>query len=543
MKVAIYARYSSDNQRDASIADQLRVCREFATRQGWTIVDEFTDHAVSGATLLRSGFQTLMRDALNGRFDVVLAEALDRFSRDQEDTAGLFKRLTFAGVNIVTLAEGDITHLHIGFKGTMNALFLKDLADKTRRGLRGRVELGKSGGGLCYGYRVRRATHDGMPTGEREIVPAHAELVRRIFSVYSTGMSPRAIARQLNAERCPGPEGSPWNPSTIHGNPARGTGILNNELYIGRLVWNRLRYVKDPDTGKRVSRPNRPSEWVTTAVPELRIVDDELWNQVKARQVEMRRVTSNGAPRRFNQARRPKYLFSGLTKCAECGGGYVMYWRDRLACFGARSRGTCTNRLTISRQEVEERVLVALRDKLMRRDLFEDFCREYVRELNRLRMEHRASLSHGRQELAAVEREIRKFIQAIKDGVSALSIKDELLSLEARKVELQSRLESPEMPELLHPRMSDVYREKVGSLCLALENEESRTGAVDAIRALVEAIVLEPDGERLNITLKGDLAGMLSAARDTKRSPDAGDLMVQIKLVAGAGFEPATFGL
>ena len=133
MKVAVYARYSSDNQREASIADQLRVCREFAARQGWTVVAEFTDHAISGATLLRSGFQALMRDALNQGFDVVLAEALDRFSRDQEDTAGLFKRLTFAGVNIVTLAEGDITHLHVGLKGTMNALFLKDLADKTRR--------------------------------------------------------------------------------------------------------------------------------------------------------------------------------------------------------------------------------------------------------------------------------------------------------------------------------------------------------------------------------------------------------------------------
>jgi site-specific DNA recombinase len=156
----------------------------------------------------------------------------------------------------------------------------------------------------------------------------------------------------LNAERRPGPGGTPWNPSTIHGNPGRGTGILNNELYIGWLVWNRLRYVKDPDTGKRVSRPNAPSEWVTTAVPELRIVDDELWEQVKVRQAEMRRVASSGDPKRFNQARRPKYLFSGLTKCAECGGGYVMYWRDRLACFGARSRGTCTNRLTISRQEV-----------------------------------------------------------------------------------------------------------------------------------------------------------------------------------------------
>jgi hypothetical protein len=165
-----------------------------------------------------------------------------------------------------------------------------------------------------------------------------------------------------------------------------------------------------------------------------------------------------------------------------------MYWRDRLACFGARSRGTCTNRFTISRQEVEERVLAALRDKLMRRDLFKDFCREYVRELNRLRMEHR-TLSHGRQELAAVEREIRRFIQAIKDGVSALSIKDELLSQEARKAEL---LEAPEMQELLHPRMSDVYREKVGSLCLALESDESRTGAADAIRALVERSCSSP---------------------------------------------------
>jgi site-specific DNA recombinase len=90
VKVAIDARYSSDNQRDASIADQFRVCREFAARQDWTVVQEFTDHAISGATLFRSGFQTLMRDAWNGRFDVVLAEALDRFSRDQEDTAGLF---------------------------------------------------------------------------------------------------------------------------------------------------------------------------------------------------------------------------------------------------------------------------------------------------------------------------------------------------------------------------------------------------------------------------------------------------------------------
>ena len=185
---------------------------------------------------------------------------------------------------------------------------------------------------------------------------------------------------------------------------------------------------------------------------------------------------------------------------------------------------------------------MALRDKLMRRDLFEDFCREYVRELNRLRMEHRASLSHGRQELASVEREIRKLIQAIKDGVSALSIKDELLSLEAQEERRNFSLASthqrcrssciPEWP-------TSIARRSAASL-LRLESEENRTGAVEAIRELIEAILLEPNGNRLNITLKGDLAGMLNAARDGKRSPDTGDLLVQIKLVGGHAASWAT---
>ena len=147
-----------------------------------------------------------MREALQKKVDIVMAEALDRFSRDQEDTAGLFKRVTFAGVNIVTLAEGDVTHLHIGLKGMMNALFLKELAEKTRRGLRGRIELGKAGGGVSFGYRiVRRLENGAVSTGEREIVPDEAAIVRRIFNDYRTGGSPKQIAKALNAEGVRGP--------------------------------------------------------------------------------------------------------------------------------------------------------------------------------------------------------------------------------------------------------------------------------------------------------------------------------------------------
>src|SRR5882672_10399430 len=315
MKVAIYARYSSENQREASIADQFRICREFARRQGWTIAKEYSDAAVSGATLLRSGFQAMMASALRKEVDVVLAESLDRFSRDQEDTAGLFKRLTFAGVSIVTLAEGDITFLHIGLKGTMNAMFLKELADKTRRGLRGRVELGKAGGGVSFGYRIVRKFENGVvSTGEREIVPEEAEVIRRIFKQYLAGAPPRQIAKDLNRDGLRGPRGSLWSPSTIHGNPKRGLGILHNELYIGRMVWNRQRFLKDPDTGKRVTRLNPESEWVISDVPHLRIIDDELWTGVQARYATVQHKWSKAPEgRRFNQFREPKYLFSGLT--------------------------------------------------------------------------------------------------------------------------------------------------------------------------------------------------------------------------------------
>ena len=208
MRVALYARYSSDNQRDASIADQLRVCRAYAERQGWTTCEEYTDHAVSGATLLRAGFQALMRDALNRRFDVVLAESLDRFSRDQENTAGLFKRLTFAGVNIVhARRRRHHTPAH-RVQGNDERPVPEGLADKTHRGLRGRVEGGKSAGGLCYGYRVVKSLSGGtVTTGEREIEPAEAAIVERIFQEFVAGIAPKAIARRLNRDGIAGPFG------------------------------------------------------------------------------------------------------------------------------------------------------------------------------------------------------------------------------------------------------------------------------------------------------------------------------------------------
>ena len=339
LRCALYARYSSDQQQAASIEDQFRVCREHAEREGWTIAGAYKDSAISGdSVILRSGVQALLEDARRGLFEVVVAEALDRVSRDQADVAIFYKHLRFAGVPVVTLAEGEINEFHVGLKGTMNALFLKDLAAKTRRGIRGRVEAGKAGGGRSYGYDVVKALDAAGERirGERAIDETQAAIVRRIFREYASGMSPRAIARGLNADGVPGPKGKLWSDNTLRGHAKAGTGVLNNELYIGRLVWNRHRVMKDPETGKRVTRLNPAEDWIVVEVPELRIVDEELWQAAKARQAE--------------QAERYATVLAGV-------------------------RAANANRRSIRRGVLEERVLTGFKDRLMAPEAAEEAMR------------------------------------------------------------------------------------------------------------------------------------------------------------------------
>jgi site-specific DNA recombinase len=362
MRAVIYARYSSDLQSESSIDDQVRLCRERVEQENGTVVDIYADYAISGGSLHnRPSMQALLKQAKSGRFDYVIAEALDRVSRDQEDIAAIYKRLRHADIRLLTLAEGEISELHVGLKGTMNALFLKDLALKIRRGHRGRVEAGKIPGGNSYGYRIiRQLRPDGsVSTGERQIDPSQAAIVRRIFEEYGNGMAPRQIAARLNREATPGPRGGQWNASTINGNRRRRNGILNNELYTGRITYNRQRFVKDPETGKRIARPNPEHEWVIKEVPGLRIIEDELWERVHALK---QRYSSRWGNKRQNKKR----LLSGLLKCGRCGGGMTTSRGDRYYCSARREKSTCNADRGIVARELEDRVLNGLRDILLR---------------------------------------------------------------------------------------------------------------------------------------------------------------------------------
>ena len=198
------------------------------------------------------------------------------------------------------------------------------------------------------------------------------------------------------------------------------------------LEWNRQRFIKDPTTGKRQARLNPPEEWVRRQVPDLRIVDEELWQRVKARQGRIRETVTENAEGTVRSARacRPIYFLSHLVKCGCCGGGFSKFSRDHYGCSNARNRGTCENMLTIRRDVLEESVLSGLRSHLLAPELLEEFTRDYVAELNRHNRERDAGRSKAEADLAKVTRQVRAIIEAVKEGIRTPGMKDELLELE-----------------------------------------------------------------------------------------------------------------
>lgn len=549
MRAAIYARYSSDLQRDASIEDQVRLCKERIEQEQWALHATYTDHAMSGASRLRPGYQKLLEDARGGAFDVVIAEALDRLSRDQEDIAGLYKQLTFLGVRVITLSEGEVSELHVGLKGTMNALFLKDLAAKIRRGLRGRIEQCRAGGSKAYGYKVIHELDAGgqLLRGGRCIDETQASVVRRIFVDYVAGKSPKAIAKELNRDAISGPMGKGWSASTIYGNWRRGTGILNNDLYVGRLVWNRQHFVKDPQSGRRMGRVNPAKEWIVKEVPTLALIDQDLWVRAKARQQQTRQnLEADGGRLALNNTHRRHFLLSGLLKCGKCGSNYVIISSDRYGCAGHRNRGICSNELTIKRADIEERVLRGLKEHLLAPGMVKEFIREFVAELNRFRCQQDLQLSQQKREMERVKSKITAIMSAIEDGIYTPTTRARLLELEQHQklIAVELNKASPQAIRF-HPNLAAIYQAKVEKLQEALDGDGERSEAAEILRGLIAEIRLTPDQQAgtLLVELTGALAAILTFAIAPKGRCPTADAMGQLSMVAEEGFEPPTQGL
>jgi site-specific DNA recombinase len=292
---------------------------------------------------------------------------------------------------------------------------------------------------------------------------------------------------------------------------------------------------------------NPREEWVTKEVPELRIIDQPLWDAVKARQTA-NAVEGDGIG--MWDRRRPRHLLSGLMVCGECGGGYSKVAQSRFGCSSARNKGesVCRNKRTTTCDAVDNVVLHGLQEHLMAPELVALFCEEYLREVNRLRREAEASLDDMKIALAKVQREQARFIEAIREGAPAGPLAQPMALLEKEEQRLVEAIGDAKKPDpiRLHPGMAQIYRRRIADLVGALVEEDDSGTAREAIRSLIDRVVLTPDNAAkggLRIDLEGELAGILALATDHKGVNGRSDLQRQVKMVAGTGFEPVTFRL
>jgi site-specific DNA recombinase len=512
-RAAIYARFSSDRQKDRSIEDQIILCRDLCARADMQVVSTFEDRQISGsAAANRPGFQALMRAAEAQLFDTIVAEDVDRLCRSQADYHAARRRLDFAGISIHT-ATGDVGKLDGALRALMGEHYLENLALHTRRGMAGIIRDGRHAGGRAYGYRAVA----GKP-GELEIVEEEAIIIRRIFDEYVAGETPNAIAIRLNAERVTPPRGRFWRSSTLLGSKARGHGILHNEVYAGRIVWNRVRMMKDPETGKRISRVNPQSEWQRADAPHLRIVAEDVFNAAQTRREQRTVVQPKGV-------RKLKYLLSGLLRCGACGSGMEIKDKDcgrlRIRCANARHGGGCDNSRAYHLDRIERAVIDGLKKQIGSKEAISYFVQVFNEEQRRQSAGAAAARAKLEVKLADAQRGVDRLVDAIADGViTKEEARERMPALRAELAAAKAALASSEEPPkvvAMHPRVVDQYLRDLDRLdqLIADDLAAGDDGLAKALREIVTKVTVMPAPAREAplIRIGGYLETLLNQSR------------------------------
>lgn len=429
MKAAIYARYSTDMQREQSIDDQFRVAERLADRHGFTVAAKFSDQAMSGGTTQRPGYQRMLTAARRHEFEVIVAEDTSRLWRNLAEQSPRLAELSDLGVQVVT-HDLDTRHesaeIMGAVGGAMASAYRKEIGRRTRRGLEGNARSGKAAGGKSYGY----VSATKSSTRQIEINPEQAAIVVRIFSMYADGYGPRTIAEKLNAEQVPSPGAgwgresrrkAGWVASAIHGNPVRGLGILNNELYRGVVVWNRSRWIRSAaDSSKRRQVQNPKSEWITRQEERLRIISDELWQRVRARQTNQTHRIGERVKAGMTKAQAvrtgagPKFLLSSLLRCAECGSSLAIAGRDVYCCSGHTNGGPslCKSDAMLGRRVAEAEVLKGIKREMRDPAIIKEICSRVRAALRTPKLK----AADGAPRIAQLKAEIGNISDAIANG-------------------------------------------------------------------------------------------------------------------------------
>ena len=444
---AIYARYSSDKQSPNSLEDQIRICSDFAHSQGWEVLPQhiYTDGAMSGSSAEdRPGLCALMEAVSipHREFDVLLLDDTSRLSRHQPTAMALFERFIFAGVNVRAVAQGidsssEQADVLIAVHGLIDHQYVKELRAKTHRGLEGKVLRGLHAGGRVFGYRSVPDS-GGM---RLEVDQAEAATLRQIFERSASGYSLKAIAKVLNAQQVPAPRArvgrrATWCPSCIR-------EMLRRELYIGKVVWNRARFIKKPGSRKRIRQERAPSEWRVMERPELRIICDSLWRAVQDR-LKWAGETY-GRRGAILLGRGVHHVLTGFLKCAECGhnltivsgcrkGGHASY-----GCPQNSERGACSNDLREREDWLEERLLTELQGEVLRPGVIDFAVEEFGAQL-KARLSGLSLNAADRERKASLELELDRLWQLAAQGCSFDSLQAQIGQRERELREIATRL-------------------------------------------------------------------------------------------------------
>lgn len=488
MRVVAYARYSTDAQREESIRDQVRNCRRWAERNGFTLHEIFADEGLSGSRSDRPDYNRLLAAAQRGDFEILLVDDLSRLSRDSLESNRVLRLMAYYEIRVVGVSDGIDTErkgskLETGMRGMINEIYLDDLREKTHRGLEGQHGAGFAASKAPYGYRTVRVEKGSV----YEIEPEQAEVVRRIFELYAGGYSARAIASVLNEERVPAPRSRAWTHTAIFPDRRRGIGILANEIYVGRVWWNRSVWIKDPETGRRRRRERPREEWLLREDESLRIVSEELWEAALARSRDTNRPQAKSCGPGSGR------LFSGLLSCGVCGGSFSVVAKDRYGCGRHRSGGpaACSNSLRVSQAILERVLLGGVIEQMTREETIE----EGLKLARKLLEEGKPDAAAAKRALAEAERVKENIMSALRQGIVTPSTKKELVAAEAAVSDAKRRVDEVNdwAPAKILPRAREAWKKMAADL--ASLDTQSIPEAREFLRNLLGEIVLRPDSE------------------------------------------------
>lgn len=421
LTAAIYARYSSSNQNDASIEQQITECKAYALQNNLTVVAEYEDRAMTGRNDKRPGFQRMIRAAERHEFKVLLTYKSNRLARNMLDALRYENKLDKAGVKVVYCKEdfGDNAagRLALRMMMSINEFYSDNLSEDVKRGMLDGAQKCQIVGAIPFGYKKGE-------DGRFAIDEATAPIVQEIFNRIINGDAYIEIARDFNARGLKTAQGNPWGKGSF-------LGIIRNERYTGTYLFKDVR--------------------IEGGMPQ--IITREVYDAVQ--EIRKERNAFAGRHRSNNDFQLTGKLFCGhcLSPMVGISGkgrhGDVHYY---YSCNGKRLQKIC-NKKNVRKEFIEEEVTRAILAVVLKDDMVE-WIADSIMEMAE-KQKQASKLGYYEARLSDTQKQIANIVRAVEMGVIADEFKERMTQLQADKQTLQGKiaLEKMNLLQVDRPRV------------------------------------------------------------------------------------------